>query len=578
MSNSGDNGSTSSNNNNNRVEPRFFGSPSLYQPQQKNDSSSKSKSVMPPPGSGENPYWIPEDQPPPPYTQSPSESSHPSAPPLEEEAGVDNRDYSIGNTGGFVRPPPLQQQPSSPHSQQSYPRYSQYGAMSPHHSYARNNSNNSTGDVVSWPWNAPPSATGQALLIYPSPPEQPLQPKREKSCFEKSFKYFFYFLILCVIFRLLGLINGFFSYSGYCGRGVSWEALPKQFTYEDTLIVRVASGSLTSGHVTLKKLTDEMITSESLGNYGLVRTNSHVSPASLVDDPELTYTLTNWVNGTVLEIFIPEDVGRGRTCINIDFVIYVPENANTISVEVHNSRIEVLDETIQAEQFLLQTTNRAIDFYPQWSGKELVLATKNAHIGFSRPIQVTNDIVLSTSNGFIRTRETVQAGQTAVFATTNAPVDVDKSLEAPTLQIVSTNGALTVKDMVATHSQLKTTNARIDVEHAHIEALLSVQSSNGQVNVKVDRGLVKGEAVVRTTNAKAQLLMPGDYEGSFEMSTSSHNRVRMIDNRGWSHVNIKDSHVTGVRYSPDNQNRDDNKVITKVITTNAEASLEFADS
>lgn len=62
------------------------------------------------------------------------------------------------------------------------------------------------------------------------------------------------------------------------------------------------------------------------------------------------------------------------------------------------------------------------------------------------------------------------------------------------------------------------------------------------------------------------------------MSTSSHNRVRLIDNRAWSHVRIKDSHVTGIRYSPDNQNRDDNKVVTKVMTTNGEASLEFADS
>lgn len=62
------------------------------------------------------------------------------------------------------------------------------------------------------------------------------------------------------------------------------------------------------------------------------------------------------------------------------------------------------------------------------------------------------------------------------------------------------------------------------------------------------------------------------------MSTSSHNKVRMLDSRGWSHVNIKGSHVTGVRYSPDNQDRDDKKTFTQVITTNGEACLEFQDS
>lgn len=154
MSNSGDNGSTSSNN---RVDPRFFGSPSLYQPLKKEN---KSKSVMPPPGAGENPYWIPEDQPPPPYTQSPSESSHPSAPPLEdEEEEGRGDDYSIGNTGGFVRPPQIQQ-PQSPYTQ-SYPRYNQYGSVPSQNTCARNNS--ATGDV-SWPWNAPPSATGNFCL------------------------------------------------------------------------------------------------------------------------------------------------------------------------------------------------------------------------------------------------------------------------------------------------------------------------------------------------------------------------------------------------------------------------------
>lgn len=334
-----------------------------------------------------------------------------------------------------------------------------------------------------------------------------MRPKKEKSCFEKSFKYFFYFLILCVIFRLLGLINGIFSYSGSCGRGGIWEALPKQFTFEDTLIIRVASGSLTSGRVTLKGLTDEVMADDKIGPHGLVRATTNVSPTSILDDPELTYTLTNWINGTVLEIFIPEDVGRGRSCVNIDFVIYVPKITDTISVEVQNSRIEVLDETIKSKQILLQTTNRPIDFYPEWSGRALVLVTKNAHISVSRPIEATNDIAILTTNGGIRTRDTVKAGSTALFTTSNSAIDFDKTITTPVLQAVSSSGAITVKNIVVDGVQLKTTNARIEVEHSKIKSLLNVQSSNAQVSIRVDHGFENGEAVVRTSNSRAQLVM-----------------------------------------------------------------------
>ncbi|KAL0577987.1 hypothetical protein ABG067_008769, partial [Albugo candida] len=92
---------------------------------------------------------------------------------------------------------------------------------------------------------------------------------------------------------------------------------------------------------------------EHIGDMGLVKMSTVISP-TLVNDPELSHVITNWVNGTVLELYLPEH-SSSRHCINFNAVIYVPQNAVGISVEVQNARIEVVDETLQVQGLLLAT-------------------------------------------------------------------------------------------------------------------------------------------------------------------------------------------------------------------------------
>jgi hypothetical protein len=151
---------SSSSNNNNRVTPSFFGSPSLYQsaPQTIAEKGKNDMNVSSSP-KGRNPYWNDTSNPPPPYSpaynepnlpHSSSISADPSAPPLDIEPSAP-RNYSHNSN---IYP---QRQPYPPSN------YQNYGSVP----YPRQSDNTSDANVLSWPWIAPPSATGKIFSWRP---------------------------------------------------------------------------------------------------------------------------------------------------------------------------------------------------------------------------------------------------------------------------------------------------------------------------------------------------------------------------------------------------------------------------
>lgn len=348
------------------------------------------------------------------------------------------------------------------------------------------------------------------FLYIVRPPPVEYQPNKKKSTFcERSFKYIFGFLFICVLLRILGIIEGSTLYEdGSCGRGTSWVALPKQFSFDESLIVRVVSGSLTNGHITLKTITDQVMEEEKVNGKGLVKMSTVIS-SNLAHHPDMKYSIINWSNGTVLELYIPESSkGNGMNCVNFNAVIYVPPHAGVIRVEVQNTRIEVIDETIQVEELILSTTNRAIEFYPELTGAtDLMLLTTNGHIEINRPVSVSRIFIASTKNGAIRARAPVKADSYAVFLTTNGAIDVDVSVEGARTELTTTNSRITVNNLIAQAVQLKTTNGRIQVDHSTVRDMIDIQSSNAPASIRVDEGMINGDFLLRTTNGAATVYM-----------------------------------------------------------------------
>ena len=345
---------------------------------------------------------------------------------------------------------------------------------------------------------------GHGYLIYPTPPNgefQPPKPKQKKGFCEKLFQFLFYFFIVCILLRLFGLLH-FSLGPNSCENGIRWGNIPETINFDHSLIIRVASGQLTRGSIKLRTITDQLIEEEGI-SQGTVKMQTLKFPTSL----KITNVITDWSNGTVLELYIPEDAMIRTDCVSFDAVIYVPPNARVISIEVQNSRIEVVDETLQVEDLLLQTSNNVINFYPEWSGKDLILTSTNGHIEVNRPVTVTDIIALTTSNASIRVRDHVKAGNYVHVGTTNGAVDFDQSVDTNTFQITTSSGKISVQELNARAAQLRTTNGRIHVEHSTVHDLLNIQTTNDPIYIRVDHGMENGELLARTTNAASTVIL-----------------------------------------------------------------------
>ncbi|KAL7313636.1 hypothetical protein PS15m_007359 [Mucor circinelloides] len=564
--------------NNNRIEPRFFGHPSIYQ--NAAATSQKKDAQQPPPT--ENPYWA---NPPPPYSPPPNEpessnssvAMDPSAPPLE-----------LPFTPHIQHATPQTQAPSthitspSSHSSGNYPPlsyqnpqhspapqgYGNYGAVNQQqHPYA--NPNISTSDanlptVNSWPWIAPPSSghgTGspqlqQALVGYPSL-QSPLhqQPhyyspaKKQKSCFEMFLKYVFYFFCICLVIRLIGLLSGGVNYADSCSHGFLWRSLPDKFEFNNNgLKIRVVGGSLSGGHIVIKRV--EQDSNVNSATTGIVKATALVSPASLADNPDLSYSLTHLDNGsTSLEIFIPHDLSS-RACVSLNAVIYVPDTLEFIALDVQNTHIETTNEVMNIEVASLVTTNAAFEFDSKWVGKALELKTSNAHIELNQPIDNVDDVVIYTTNGAVRFRQPLtNIRELVAVKTSNAGIDVDASMNAKQIQLITTNGHIDIDSLDSERVELKSTNGRIDVNYANISQAMVAQTSNGAVKIRVD-GNNHAELVARTTNSQIDLTMPAEHEGRFEIETSKTNKILFVDPLGWSQLMYDRGYLTGTRYNP----------------------------
>ncbi|KAK4518997.1 uncharacterized protein ATC70_009224 [Mucor velutinosus] len=593
--------------NDNRVEPRFFGHPSIYQ---NAAASSQKKDINEP---TENPYWA---NPPPPYSPPPNEpessnssvAMDPSAPPLElpfsspiqhatPQTQAPSSHITSPSTPTSSHYPSLSYQ--NPQHSPALQGYGQYGTVNqPQRPYT--NANSSTSDanlpiVNSWPWIAPPSSgrgTGSPqppLVGYPLPPspQSPLQQqqqhqpyyynpsKKQKSCFEMCLKYVFYFFCICLVIRLISLLSGSVNYADSCSHGFLWRSLPDRFTFNNHgLKIRVVGGSLSSGHILIKRVENDSGVDKA--TTGVVTTTALVSPASLADNPDLTYSLTHLDNGsTSLEIYIPHDLSP-RACVSLNAVIYVPDTLEFIALEVQNTHIETSNEVMYIEAASLVTTNAAFEFDPKWVGKVIELKTSNAHVEVNQPIGNAEAIVIYTTNGGVRFRQPVtNITDLVTVKTSNAGIDFDAPMEALQVQLITTNGHINLDSLDASRAELKSTNNRIELNRANISVAMNAQTSNGAVNIRLT-GNNHAELVARTTNSQIDVILPAEHEGRFEVETSRNNKIEFIDPLGWSQLMHDRGYVVGTRYNPKNGRKPDGGHF-QAKTSNADIHVHYAN-
>lgn len=309
-------------------------------------------------------------------------------------------------------------------------------------------------------------------------------------------QYLFYFFCICLVIRMVELLTRGGGYEGSCAHGIEWEALPKEFEFNKGIKIRTVGGHLSNGQIGIKTITPE----DNL-NTGTVQLSALIFPPRLADHPDLSYTLTHFINGTILEIYVPQELTR-NACVSLNVMIYVPQDTPYIEIDVQNTRISIADETLVVPVVAIATTNAAIELHGSWEGQVLMLGTKNALIELNQPILSSNLVFASTTNAAIRVRQPVLATASIYLYTTNGAIDVDEFLYSErAVDLTSSNSHINVKNVTGSRVEVRTSNGRINIDHGNAITMFHAQTTNGQINAHVDTG-AQAEISIRTSNAE----------------------------------------------------------------------------
>lgn len=323
--------------------------------------------------------------------------------------------------------------------------------------------------------------------------------KKSKNWCELSVQYIFYLLCICLVIRMIDLLTGV-SYEGSCAHGIEWKDLPKEFNFEKGIKIHTVGGHLSNGQITIKTITPSTIIEDGIVT-GTVRASALIFPPRLAENSDLSFTITHFLNGTTLQIYIPQDLTR-NACIRFNVVIYVPQGTPYIDIEVENSRIIVADGSLIVPEIGLRTSNQPIDFHAAWGGQLLMMNTKNAHVELNQPILNSGNVIVTTTNAHIRARCTLKATESIYLATTNAGIEIDELVYSEkAVRLITSNAHIIVNNVTADKVEINSSNGRINVEHGNAISLFNAHTTNAEVNVNLDSG-AHSEISIRSTNGE----------------------------------------------------------------------------
>lgn len=299
-----------------------------------------------------------------------------------------------------------------------------------------------------------------------------------------------------------------------CPHGKPWDQLPRQFSFKQSLTIRIPGNILSGGNIDIRSIEENDNKKPELGRkestLGRVELSMIYTPVvDMYDDHILSYSLLrNGSAGTVLEIYTTKDLPEEK-CMYFNSVIYVPSSRiDEINIDVQNSIIQVIEEEKKLDivNLVLKTSNRAISFNSAWSGRRLDLETTNAKIVLDKRIAAVDSISISTANGGITAKESIESEKTIMIYSVNGGINMEKTLKSKNVDIRTSNSPIHVFNLISGLSQLKTTNGQVNIENGNVD-VLKAESTNGPIIARVENSKFDSQVQAITSKGKMEVYM-----------------------------------------------------------------------
>lgn len=378
--------------------------------------------------------------------------------------------------------------------------------------------------------NQPPSPQEQhtvrnetALSVIPDNPKH-----KKRRCLHRCC----YFLCCCcclsglsrrgkiILITCLLVLFSARIYVGYASRKVECRpdeivSVPISFNVSHNLRVNLG-GRVSGGRIVVRQLEDP-------NQSGSVEATIYARERSL---QLAKYDLTQ-DDETTFEYRFKTDPWTWFTCIRAEIYINLPRNATSLVLETAATPVEILSK-MSVDVMQIKTRNSGIQLKNDWSGKQLLLDSRNGAINtVNTSIRAQESVTMETSDGeihvghvesgngvvHIRTRndmitgDFIQAETVVTLETSNAEINVDDVVSvqdavlvkttngrirsnsvraANTIDVMTMNGAVRLTTIAARSVQIITSSGQLDLNHIDAQEKINVETSNGELNATVD--------------------------------------------------------------------------------------------
>ncbi|KAL9558889.1 hypothetical protein MBANPS3_000666 [Mucor bainieri] len=298
---------------------------------------------------------------------------------------------------------------------------------------------------------------------------------------------------------------------------VQWKDMPDTIDFEDNVEL-IIEGRVSNGLLTVIPLEDR--------HGGTILSDIKVYPPSLQE--QMSFDVQHYENNgdtTKLTIHMPQQFDyENEDCINVNMEIRLPYAANRLFVNVKNMDVDVQPFVKDVDDVEIKTRNARIHF-EHWSGESLKLSTKNGEIKAGR-LTSGGSVYLETANALVHLAEDINAKKLISVQNANGAVEAMGSLRADdTVKIETSNAYVKLSQLFADHVTVSNSNGDTQVDYIEAKSQVLAKSSNGPMALSVG-GTKNNQVKVLNSNARIDLHMTEEFEGSFVMSTS-HGRVNI---------------------------------------------------
>lgn len=273
------------------------------------------------------------------------------------------------------------------------------------------------------------------------------------------------------------------------GGGTRWADFPRHISITQDVHVNI-QGHISTGWVEIVPVSSE--------KEGAITTDIDITPFK--DLKDFRFSVDNHTGA--LDIHFPSLSWR---CIDVKMKIYVPSNARSVWVSVSNIPITV-DRSLQVDHLELKTSNANIRLKQGWSGREMLLRTKNAKVRVDGALQAKDLISIRTSNGSVDVDGDMESGSTVDIETSNGSITTG-NVRATHVTADTSNSSIKMNSVNAHNITAKTSNASVNLDHVYSDGLVIAHTSNSRINMDVAGDASRVQVRCTTSNSKINLNM-----------------------------------------------------------------------